>query len=249
MSESFLFDLNFVFFSVDIIYKDIDKSKYESLVYKFADVEMQESVRLEIDCILNHYDYLKYLNGHAPSDLSSEQMCDLINTTGQVAREKYIRYLFLTEVRKLKDQMRKEKRKMENKHFIGSRSNRCFGIFDGNGNLSYQLWGNSLITRISARNVSNFRTESKLRNSCLFGQNLVLDVDYEDHMSVSECRIQARHIMSTLTENLSTIEPFNIYITNCDYNRPTMKHLAKFFHFSPFEVSLCRSQCESHKQT
>lgn len=164
-------------------------------------------------------------------------MQDLLEFPDERQISGHFRYLFLTEVRKLKDEARKMNRVMRNQEYVESRGDRQFGIFDPNGNLSYQLWGNSLLTRIGSHNVAHLRVEAKLRHAALFGQNLIFDMGYDEHMSLSECRIQARHIQYTATENLTFAEPYNLYLTNCDSAGQMMKQMKTYFQHSPFRAS------------
>lgn len=213
-----------------LIYKTIDQTKYRHLI---------NDDYSSIDSILKEYDYLKYMTGYVPSDISVEQMSDLLSMENERQRKQYLRYLFLNEIRKQKDERKRSERKQRYQQYLDTRAERTFGIFDDNGQLSYQLWSNTMIGRISSRNVSHIRTTQRLRYASMFGQKLIIDLDYDDHMSLSECRIQVNHIMRLLVENLrSTNDPFDIYFTNCDDQKPTMKSLSKYFNTMPFQVSV-----------
>lgn len=188
--------------------------------------------------ILKEYDYLKYMTGYVPSDIDTEQMSDLLSMENERQRKQYFRYLFLNEIRKQKDFRKRLERKEQYQQYLNTRDERTFGIFDENGQLSYQLWSNTLIGRISSRNVSHIRTTQRLRYASMFGQKLIIDLDYDDYMSLNECRIQVNHIVRLLGENLRTTnDPFDIYFTNCDYQKPTMKNLSRFFDTMPFQVN------------
>lgn len=223
---------------MEITYKTIDKTKYNVLLSNSANsssggtgVKMTQD---SIDKVLQQYEYIKYMVGHVPSDLTTENMSDLICMKNDKERERFLRYLFLTESRKLKDRLKKTQKTELYQKFNEERSERTFGVFDEHGKLSYRLWGNTLMSRINARCISRLRTEPKLRFSSLFGQKLIIDLDFDDLMSLSECRIQVRHIVMTLVNNINYNEPYNIYFTNCDHTKPTMKSLQKYHDTTPF---------------
>lgn len=194
----------------------------------------------KIDQILEMYEYNKYVSGHVPSDISPRHMSILIQMKDDREWSKYFRYLFITEVRKLKDCLKKANKKLKHQQLRASHTQPItFGVFDENNNLNYNLWGNSLVSRISPSSLSHIQYEAKLRFAELFGQKLLIDVDYDEHMTLSESRIQIRHILHSFNENLtSALEPFNIYLTNCDYSKPTMSGLMQYSNSSPFQVSL-----------
>ncbi|OTF73269.1 hypothetical protein BLA29_001417 [Euroglyphus maynei] len=184
------------------------------------------------------------MTGYVPSDISGEQMSDLLCMENERQRKQYFRYLFLNEIRKRKDSIKRMKRRERYQQYLNTRNERrTFGIFDENGQLSYQLWSNTLIGRISSRNVSHIRSAQRLRYASMFGQKLVIDLDYDDHMSLNECRIQVNHIVRLVGENLRTTDdPFDIYFTNCNYEKPTMKHLSRYFDTMPFQLMSLEQQ-------
>lgn len=220
---------------VEIIYKNIDKTKFNVLLSNSGPSRTELKITQDsIDKVLQQYEYIKYMVGHVPSDLTTENMSDLIYMKNDKERERFLRYLFLTESRKLKDRLKKAEKSEQYQKFNEERSERTFGVFDENGELSYRLWGNTLMSRINSRCISRLKTEPKLRYSSLFGQKLIIDLDFDDLMSLSECRIQVRHIVMTLVNNINYNEPYNIYFTNCDHTKPTMKSLEKYYNTTPF---------------
>ena len=222
-------------FSVEIVYKDIDKSKYNVLLTNGTNQSKDsDEIQAKIDETLQHYEYIKYMNGQVPSDLSVNQMADLISMRHQKERERHIRYLFITESRKMKDRIKKAAKTAEFQKYLQERPERVFGIFDEHGDLSYNLWGNAVLPRINPRCISRLRTETKLRNASLFGQKLIIDLDYDDHMSLNECRIQVRHIVMAMVNNMCYNDPYDIYFTNCDPSKTTMTSLEKYYDTTPF---------------
>lgn len=211
-------------------YKKINSLKYEQLFTSWN----KDIIKL----ILKQYEYLKFESGNVPSDISISQMSDLLEMSNDNERKKYFRHLFLKEIRKIKDNHKKTQKKDNYQNYICNRSERTLGIFDQNGQLSYQLWGNNLFGRISSGNLCKIRTEKRLRFASMFGQKLVIDLDYDDYMSLNECRIQVRHILTLLIDNLQhSNEPFDIYFTNCRYDKSTMKHLANYCNSFPLNVN------------
>lgn len=215
---------------VEIIYKDIDKAKYEAL----NQCKESHDIEQQIDEVLQQYEHIKYINGSVPSDLSVSQMSDLLSMRNSKEREVYIRYLFLTESRKIKDRLKKMEKKAKFEQYLKQRPERELGIFEADGKLRYDLWSNSIMSRLNSRSISKLRTESKLRYASLFGQKLIIDLDYDDYMSLSEARIQIRHIVNMMVENIRYNEPFDIYFTNCDRTKPTMIGLEKYMTSTPF---------------
>ncbi len=80
------------------------------------------------------------------------------------------------------------------------------------------LWHNSMFTRISKANVRRYAIH-RLRIASLFGQNIVIDLSFEDQMSRSVCESIANQINNCCAINrYQFAEPFNLYICNIDYD-------------------------------
>ena len=74
-------------------------------------------------------------------------------------------------------QARKEKYQVRDEKFINDWE---AGIWDSHGELSYGLWHNSLLSRISKQAVRDYRHRHFLRQTALFGQKLIVDLDYDN---------------------------------------------------------------------
>lgn len=94
------------------------------------------------------------------------------------------------------------------------------GIWNSQGNLEYGLWHNSLMSRITKQSVRDYRQRHLLRQAALFGQKLIIDLDYDHYMKLYESRLLGTQIGILYYENRVNRDypdclPFDVHFTNC----------------------------------
>lgn len=117
-----------------------------------------------------------------PSEITPIQWQELLTKHSFSGRKKYLTFLFKNEMkrenkRKLK-QMNKEKREEEERLKIENPPQE-------GGHIEYGLWRNSIFLKILETSMNHFYN-SRVIQAMLFGQPLVVDLDFEEHMSSKE---------------------------------------------------------------
>ncbi len=127
-------------------------------------------------------------------------MKDLLTVCDSFDRKQMFEYMFKKEMYKIRD---KNKKQLKSKHILEKRLNKHSessvrsGIFDPkSGAIVYGLWHNSLFTRIERKHLFRYLTKTKLKNAALFGQKVVIDMDFDPYMTLTECRILAKQLGS-----------------------------------------------------
>jgi hypothetical protein len=100
------------------------------------------------------------------------------------------------------------------------------------------LWHNSLFTRISPQYLRRYSVH-RLRNASLFGQNIVVDMGCDPHISPTNCDIKLRQLVNSYqTNRYEFLEPFNLHFSNIDFNgliwqtiQQTSEQMANYPHF------------------
>ncbi len=167
-----------------------------------------------------------------PTTLTIKNMKDLLFVKDSIERKHMFNFLYTREMSAIND---KKKRKLHSEEYwakkkeIYSQSNASrSGIWDNDMNLVYGLWHNSLFSKISSVAVNRLYV-NKLKISALFGQKLVIDLDYDQYMRLSECRQLAKQLQLLYNYNrYQTREPFDLHFTNCNFQMPTMKEIPRF---------------------
>ncbi len=221
-------DPKFPNFGLDEDFEDLSVENFSQLI---TDNKVKEKISL----ILSEYEYEKYTTLRVPKTLTIEDMRDLLRVKESHERQSMIKYFYNKQIQKsLKKKFLKRKSEIywsEKQKLYSERSAQNIpktGIFDDNGNIVYGLWHNSLFTKFLRNSFIRFHA-NRLRIAALFGQKLIIDLDFDPFMRLSECRSLAQQLQFTLSYNkYRTKEPFDIHFVNCNQNMPTMGEIPHY---------------------
>lgn len=118
-----------------------------------------------------------------PSSFTPTQWQELLSRKSFTARKKYMTFLFKTEMKSLSDKRKKEERKQKMKERWEERDRNK--DTEGNGHIQYGLWNNSIFLRIRDQKMVQFY-HSRCVQAMMFGQPLVFDLGFDEHMSSVE---------------------------------------------------------------
>lgn len=139
------------------------------------DVDLEALVELEVE--------LYRQEGYpVPSKFTPREWQDLLTLPSVNARKKYIMFLFKNEKRsenqrKIKE-LNKEKREEEQRLLRENPPQE-------GGHIDYGLWKNTIFLKIFDASVNHFY-HCRVVQAMLHGQPLVVDLDYDEHMSRKE---------------------------------------------------------------
>ena len=68
----------------------------------------------------------------------------------------------------------------------------------------------------------------RLRQAMQFGNKLIFDCSYEQHMSTFERRATAKQLLIGFSNNRKHKDPFDLHFCNVDFNGDTMKQLERY---------------------
>lgn len=187
--------------------------------------------------ILTLYEHVKYTTMLAPSTLTIQEMDYLLKLyPDEKELHRAFKYFYKRECDKFNTKKKYLAKKVEIKKKkllkYGENDEWEVGIFDSNNQLNYGLWHNSIMGRITKQSVRDLRNH-KLRISAMFGQKIIVDLDYDNYMKVYETRLLAQQIGFLFYENklnqfFPENIPFDIHFTNCASSHMTMEVLPKF---------------------
>ncbi|KFM77478.1 Mitochondrial ribonuclease P protein 1-like protein, partial [Stegodyphus mimosarum] len=143
-----------------------------------------------------------------PEYLTMQQIEELLNVETKSGRLKYLAYLFKKEKIKLSDLLKKERKR-------NLRLNRTASLNDESqpSHIQYGLGRNSLLLRLEKRTMNQFYN-LKLANALLFGQKIVIDLDYDDYMRQKERRDCAAQLRLLYSINRENHFPYDLYFCN-----------------------------------
>ncbi|KAJ6647026.1 Mitochondrial ribonuclease P protein 1 like [Pseudolycoriella hygida] len=159
--------------------------------------------------------------GRAPDfDFVKKYQWDQVITLESTsARRKFYAYLFASQKRRenkvLKQQMNRKAREagsceLSKKH------------------INYSLGHTTFFLRIGRSTVNLFRN-NRLRQAMKFGEKLIFDCSYDDHMTLKEAKNAAEQLALSFATNRKNREPFDLHFCNVNFNSQTMQHLERIF--------------------
>ena len=164
-----------------------------------------------------------------PNRLSDEQWQELSSRKTITSSRKYLKYLFLNEMRKNKlkekrikkrDISDKQQRKIVTEKHISAEEKQ----------LVYGLWHNCFLNKVTSRRI-RAASDEKLMRAKLFGQPIVFDGTFASHMSGKEAKNAANQFNLGYRINKSNRDPYDIYLCNFnlddDFNKPLLKIVPK----------------------
>ncbi|XP_054167785.1 mitochondrial ribonuclease P protein 1 homolog [Oppia nitens] len=211
----------------DLSAMDDKELQFEELtVETFKELVTNDTIGNKIEIILNEYEYEKYTTLRVPITITTNQMRDLLSLDNPLDRKRWFSYL---HKRQKARQKTNDKRREHTVEFWAQKSQKYSpneprtGFWDQNGQLIYGLWHNSLFTKIPLTIIRRYYIH-RLRTAAMFGQKLVIDMDFDQYMKLAECRQLVKQIQLLYNYNrYQTVQPFDLYFTNCKPEMPSMK--------------------------
>ncbi|XP_063841236.1 mitochondrial ribonuclease P protein 1 homolog isoform X1 [Scylla paramamosain] len=159
-----------------------------------------------------------------PSEITSPQWQELLTKGTVSARKKYLTFLFKNEMkrknkRKLKDSIRKQKEEEERQ----KRENPV----EEDRHIEYGLWKNSIFIKILETSMNHFY-HTRVVQAMLHGQPLIVDLDFEEHMSSKERQNCAYQIQMMISANRKHEDPYSLEIHNAPPTLDTMARLERY---------------------
>lgn len=192
----------------------------------------------KISNILNLYEHLKYTTSEVPTTLTLADMIYMLKVyPDEKELHRSIKFFYKRECHKYKSRKKKVERKIQIREkkvekYGQNEDEWSVGIWDTNQELVYGLWHNSILGRITKKSVRDFRHNHLLRHAAMFGQKLIIDLDYDQYMKMYEANLLASQIGVFYYENRNNETfpnelPFDIHFTNCDKSTITLEALRK----------------------
>ncbi|XP_050681371.1 mitochondrial ribonuclease P protein 1 homolog [Leptidea sinapis] len=157
----------------------------------------------------------------APDYLGSDHWEHLLESSSRNQRHNYLKYLWKCEKSKENEKLKKEARRKE---FQDSEFEEVKEFPD---DLLYGLKHQTLFLRIRDQSINNFDNYRALQ-ALTYGQSLVIDCSYEDHMVKREILNAAKQLTFVFGDNRIHKEPFNLHLCNVSLEGQFMKQFRKY---------------------
>ncbi|XP_026478944.1 mitochondrial ribonuclease P protein 1 homolog, partial [Ctenocephalides felis] len=154
------------------------------------------------------------------SSIKLDQWEYLLSTRSRSARKKYLKYLWKNEKANENEKAKKEEMQKYREEYFKERDKEAIEN-------EYRLFGNTIFLRLYDTTVNQF-LNNRLVQAMQFGQPLVLDCSYTEHMTHRECLNTAKQLMLLFAANRAHDFPFDLHYCNVNRQDPTIKQLKKF---------------------
>ncbi|KAL1282905.1 hypothetical protein QQF64_001708 [Cirrhinus molitorella] len=164
-----------------------------------------------------------------PKNITDEQLEDLAQLTTRSAKKKYLKFLAIKESHKITKKEKQEKKKSERE--AGEREQE-----ELRNTFLLKFWSSSL------DRVQSWRAAQAMR----FGQPLVYDMSYEQHMSRRELENTVAQLMESEGCNRRASDPFHLHFCNLQPNGAYHRELLKRYGSHTWERLLITATERTH---
>lgn len=147
----------------------------------------------------------------------------ILSLKSKSARRRYYAFLWKNQMIQENRSIKKEMKRSEIKERLQKKR-------DGdlqNDHIVYGLNHNTMFLRIYDATITKFHN-SKLVNAMMFGQKLIFDCSYDEHMNRQEASNCAKQLMLSFAENRMHNDPFDIQFCNMNPHSYSYGVLNKF---------------------
>ncbi|XP_051561319.1 tRNA methyltransferase 10 homolog C [Myxocyprinus asiaticus] len=170
-----------------------------------------------------------------PKNITDEQLEVLSGLTTKSGKKKFLKYLAIKEGHKISKKEKQEKKKSERNLEADMESDRDEGDSLKN-TFMLKFWSHSMDKLL------NWRVAQAMR----FGQPLVYDMSYEQHMSQREIENTVSQLLETEGWNRRSVDPFHLHFCNLQHNGAYFRELLKRYGTETWERMLITTTARRH---
>ena len=157
-----------------------------------------------------------------PSKLNTEQWIELLKLDTRSKRRKFLGFIWLREIKNLADERKKDERRQKNLE----RKEREKKEREESDHIIYGFAGSTIFLRVYDTTI-NMHYNNSLIQAMKFGQKLVIDCGYEEHMNNIESKNCGKQLMLMFAENRLHKDPYDLYFCNANPEYRAIKHFQK----------------------
>lgn len=144
-----------------------------------------------------------------PSKVTDRQWADLVKLPSVMGRKKYFQFLFINQVKSENEKKRKLERKKINQEKYELR---CKELAKDN-HIVYGLWNNTMFIKYTDTWINSIDT-FRVMQAKMFGQPIVIDYGFDDHMVSREKSLLAKQMRECFGLNRINSEPYDLHLCN-----------------------------------
>ncbi|XP_045448742.1 mitochondrial ribonuclease P protein 1 homolog [Melitaea cinxia] len=192
-----------------------EMEKYVSQLCK-GDKDLEKKFRV----LMLEVEVMRQDGRFAPDHIQFDQWKHLLELPSRNQRTNYLTFLWKIERKKENQKAKKEARKMEFEN-SSPEDNKEYP-----DDLLYGIQYQSLFLRIRDQSINGFDNYRALQ-AMMYGQSVVIDCSYEEHMVWRETINAAKQMTFLFGDNRIHKDPFNLHMCNVNMQGEFMKQLKK----------------------
>ncbi|XP_013775971.1 mitochondrial ribonuclease P protein 1 homolog [Limulus polyphemus] len=208
-------------------FSSVKHNNQESTVENFSESNEQFSnlsqndpeTAKKIQLILMECEVARQSGFKAPSVLREKDMKELLLMDSRSARRKYFTFLFKKEVLRISEKEKKELKRAE-------RALKKAETSAEDKHSEYGLGRNTIFLYIRESTMNKFYNH-KMASAMIYGQKIVVDLDYSSHMTKRECMNTADQLQELYAVNKCDEDPFDLYFCNAHPENQIVQFLTK----------------------
>lgn len=194
----------------------------DSKIGKYAELTSDSEQKKKILMILMEHEVAKLEGKKVPSKISVQDMKELLHMYSFSSRVKYLQFLFDKELRRDAERRKREFKQKEREAWLVEKQN-----LKPHEHIQYGIGHNTMVLRVRKKSVMRVCNQ-RLANSVLYGQKIVVDMDYDCFMRKQDCTNCGEQVLELYGTNRANRQPFDLHFCNVDLSSMTMLSLMKF---------------------
>ncbi|XP_054707416.1 mitochondrial ribonuclease P protein 1 homolog [Uloborus diversus] len=194
----------------------------ESKTIKYSELATDVEKRKKIHMILMEHEVAKLEGKKVPSKISVEDMSELLSMYSFSSRVKYMGFLFEKEIRRAADKRKKEVKRKEREAWLVEKEN-----LKPAEHIQYGIGHNTMVIRVRKKSVFRYQNQ-RLANAVLFGQKMIIDMDYDCYMRRQDCHNCGEQLLELYGSNRKNRYPFDLMFCNVDLKSSTMAAFSRY---------------------
>lgn len=180
-----------------------------------------EDLLRKLKVLLLEVEVMRQEGQKVPSVLTNEKWKELLALPSRAQRIKQLIFWWSIEKKKESRKKKKELKQSDRKAALDA-------VFEDRktDHIYYGFGGSNIFLRIYDSTIDNYMNQNVIR-AMMFGQKLVIDCSYDEHMTPKESALCAKQLCYLFAENRMSDDPFDLYFCNADKNSKLMQRLSK----------------------
>lgn len=170
--------------------------------------------------------FLQGQQERVPKKIQTEHWHELLKMDSKKHRLEYLNFLWLKEIKKKNDKLKKEKKRSQFLEHHKDKVKIPPSEITTSSPIQYGLTQTSLFHRFQERHMNEF-LNYKLLQAMVFGPQIIVDCGFEQYMTTKELNLLGKQVLFMWSDNRHCYNPFDIIHCNLTDDSRVLKKMIK----------------------